>query len=159
MGARQMCPECGSPLDPCKCERTAEPRAWNSTLAAGRKARPRSFTERTRNATARYGPLFRAIRDLPCWLDSVGYRGSGHRRCGPGVQGGHTAHHVARTDAQGLLPGCGAAHDLYAGYGGAETVAEFRAFLDFGGYELERVALAYVRGAGAGLPPRTSARP
>ena len=33
-------------------------------------------------------------------------------------------------DADGLIPGCGAAHDLYAGLGGRKTVAHFRAWLE-----------------------------
>jgi hypothetical protein len=82
---------------------------------------------------------------MPCWLNRMGYRGPGHERCGPGVQGGHTAHHVGRRDAEGLLPGCGAAHDLYAGLGGSSRLREFRGWLEAMGYDLKVVARAYVR--------------
>jgi len=97
----------------------------------------------------RYGVLFRAVRKLPCWLCVSGYTGPGHvAGAGTfGAQGGHTAHHVGRLDADGLLPGCGAAHDLYAGLGGAKTIAHFREWLVREGFTLRLVAAGYVERA------------
>ena len=134
MTANQQCPDCGSPLRPCICNRQKTPK----------RLRSKSFTEKYDGTGDRYGYLFQEIRDLPCWLALANYAGPGHRGCDRGVQGRHTAHHVGRTDAEGLLPGCGRAHDLYAGLGGAQTVAVFRGWLDLNGYRLEVIALAYV---------------
>lgn len=111
--------------------------------------RRRSFSEKYKGDGTRYGPLFRAVRGLPCWLCVEGYVGPGHDpSAGPltlGAQGGPTAHHVGRHDAEGLIPGDGKAHDLYAGLGGDSTVRHFRAWLEERGLTLEAVGLRYVR--------------
>lgn len=107
--------------------------------------RKQSFTERYKDPEGpRYGQLFLLVRVMRCWLDQVGYSGRGHHQCGMGVQGGHTAHHVGRLDAEGLIPGCGAAHDLYAGLGGAGMQKEFRAWLAAQGFTLPQVGAWYV---------------
>jgi hypothetical protein len=54
---------------------------------------------------------------------------------------------VGRLDAEGLIPGCGLAHDLYAGLGSAATRAEFERWMLARGFDLGVVALAYVEGA------------
>lgn len=137
MSATQLCPECGSPLRPCKCQRVKKAPGWRRNVV-------------TEKGT-RYGPLFTAVKKLPCWLKAEGYRGRGHESCGPGVQqgqysapDGHTAHHVGRYDEEGLLPVCGRAHDLSAGLGGRTTQKEFRSWLDRNGISLERRALDYL---------------
>lgn len=84
---------------------------------------------------------------MPCWLAQARYVGPGHRECGVGVQGGHTAHHVGRKDADGLVPGCGRAHDLYAGLGSGTTVRAFAAWMKDSGWDLEEVAMRYALGS------------
>ena len=136
-GATQLCPECGSPLRPCKCQRGKKRTGWKADVVTDKGTR--------------YGPLFRAVKAMPCWLKAEGYRDRGHEECGPGVQmgmysrlDGHTAHHVGRYDEEGLLPVCGRAHDLSAGLGGRTTQLAFRAWLDRRGLSLDRLALDYV---------------
>jgi len=157
MSATQRCRKCGSPLRPCKCKRDRGRSVPNSTLrtrttlsttkplTAKKKIKARSFSERYDGTGEEYGPVFRIIRLLPCWLALVGYFGPGHEACGRGEQGGHTAHHVGKTDAEGMLPGCGRAHDLYANRGSARTQRTFRAWLAERGYDLVAVALMYYR--------------
>lgn len=82
----------------------------------------------------RYGPAFRAMRDRAkagyCWVREMGYHGPGHDGCGPGQQMSEpTACHLGRNDADGMLEGCGRAHDLYDGIGGRSTIEAFRAWL------------------------------
>jgi len=134
--ATPKCGECGSPLRPCKCQRK-KPTGWKRNVV-------------TEQGT-RYGPLFTAVKAMPCWLNVEGYRGRGHESCGPGVQqgqysapDGHTAHHVGRYDEEGLLPVCGRAHDLSAGLGGRTTQLVFQAWLDRQGFGLFEKALEYV---------------
>lgn len=114
---------------------TKRPRRFSSTSFSKKYADPKG---------SRYGGLFLVVRVLRCWLDGAGYFGPGHRECGLGVQGGHTAHHVGRLDEEGLIPGCGRAHDLYARLGGIETVEAFDAWLEETGYGIEETALIYV---------------
>lgn len=109
----------------------------------------RSFSQKYKGDGLRYGTLFVRVRDMPCWLAVEGYAGPGHDGCGLGVQGGHTAHHVGRNDDEGLIPGCGKAHDLYAGLGGRATVMHFRDWLNRHAYRLDDVALEYVKKAEA----------
>lgn len=107
--------------------------------------RARSFSQTHKDPEAdRYGQLFQIVRVLRCWLDRERYPG---HVCGLGAQGGHTAHHVGRKDEDGLIPGCGAAHDLYAGLGGRETQRVFRKWLREGGVTLEEIGFAYVEDA------------
>lgn len=107
-----------------------------------RKPRRRSFSERYKDPNGpRYGQLFLIVRVLACWLKVEGYPG---HECGPGAQGGHTAHHVGRYDRDGLIPGCGRAHDLYAGLGGRTEQEEFKAWLREGGVTLKEIGFAYV---------------
>ena len=106
----------------------------------------RSFSEKypANHPGPKYGPLFRAVRDMRCWLSCEGYWGRGHRQCWNGDTGGHTAHHVGRLDEHGLIPVCGAAHDLCHGLGGRTTKNHFRAWLDRQPKGLDAVGLAYV---------------
>ncbi len=130
----QQCPDCGSPLRPCRCERPTRRRAWNSTLPAstGLKRSP-----------DRYGPAFEAVKRLPCVLWTLAYYGPGHECCGFGAQGGHTAHHVGRLDSEGLLPVCGKAHDMIAGRGGEKEQEAFQFWLATQGHDLHEIALRY----------------
>ena len=109
----------------------------------------RSFSQKYKGDGPRYGTLFVRVRELPCWLAQAGYDGPGHEGCGLGAQGGHTAHHVGRNDADGLIPVCGRAHDLCAGLGGRTTIAHFRDWLNRKAYRLDEVALNYVEQAEA----------
>ena len=129
MPATQQCPECGSPLTPCKCDKPKKPRT---------RLRRRPFAE-TRTDD-RYGPTFEAVRRLPCMLAVLRYDGPKHESCGPGVQGGHTAHHVGKLDREGLLPGCGLAHDLYAGIAGRRPQLAFDGWLKEHGLDLAAIA-------------------
>lgn len=115
----------------------------------GRNAGPKrqSFSRKYDGTGPRYGTLFVAVRREPCWLMTEGYRGPGHKACGLGSQGGHTAHHIAFYDDEGMLPGCGLAHDLYAGYGGRKRMRAFREWLMGKGFRLEEVALGFVERA------------
>ena len=103
------CPDCGSPLKPCKCERGDERRSrYGSTLKyrPGKKLRGRTLEERFKDQQLRYGLLFREIRLLLCF--GVEYL-PGHI-CGPGYAP-PTAHHLGKLDLDGLLPVCGLLHD------------------------------------------------
>ena len=109
--------------------------------------RGRTFTERYRDPEGpRYGQLFMIVRVMRCWLCEEGYEGPGHKvgACARGAQGGHTAHHTGRLDADGLIPGGGAAHDLYAGLGGHGTQQHFKRWLKAKGVTLTEVGLRYV---------------
>ena len=129
-----------------RIERTGKPAP--SAKPKRKKIRTKSFSQKYKDPDGkRYGGLFLRVRVLRCWLEREGYRGRGHPACGPGVQGGHTAHHLGRNDEDGLIPGCGAAHDLYAGLGGNETQEEFKGWLRAGGVTLAEVGQAYVNDA------------
>ena len=153
--AYQQCPDCGSPLRPCICDRDLGRPAPGSTLRTKKELRTRSFSNMFDGRGDRYGVLFLAIREMRCWLWVENYYGPGHECCTKGVQDspnsqhpeGATAHHVGRFDEQGLIPGCGAAHDLYKGLGGRTTIQRFRAWLDENGINLQEVALGYVEAA------------
>lgn len=92
----------------------------------------KGFSKRYTGKGPRYGPLFKAVRDLPCHFCVEGYVGPGHEDGGRtlGQQGGPTAHHIGRLDAQGMIPVDGGAHDLCAGRGGDTSIAHFRAWLE-----------------------------
>ena len=122
------------------------PKKSTKSLKRGSAARKRSFSERypKDHNGPRYGKLFRAVRRQPCWLLEARYRGPKHERCGPGAQGGHTAHHLGREDAAGMIPGCGLAHDLYANIAGRIPQQEFDAWLEQRGETLEQAGLRYV---------------
>ena len=128
-----------------------EPKQLAKAVRATNAPQRKSFSTKypAHHDGLRYGVLFRAVRKLPCWLCEVGYTGPGHvAGAGTfGAQGGHTAHHVGRLDADGLLPCCGAAHDLYAGLGGAKTIAHFREWLAREEFTLRLVAVQYVERA------------
>jgi len=114
------------------------------------KIKARSFTEKYADQDAeRYGKLFMVVRVMRCWLCKMGYDGPGHRMDGSqdlqrGVQGGHTAHHLHRLDREGMIPGDGAAHDLYAGLGGSATQQYFKWWLRERNLTLEQLGLEYV---------------
>jgi hypothetical protein len=112
-----------------------------------------SFSQRYADPEGeRYGALFLVVRVMRCWLCRMGYDGPGHRMDGSqdlrrGAQGGHTAHHLHRLDREGMIPGDGAAHDLYAGLGGDTTQRAFKEWLRTGGVTLEDIGHAYVNDA------------
>ena len=121
-------------------------------MKRSRMKRPKSFSQKYDGTGERYGPLFLAVRGMQCWLEEERYVGPGHEGCWRGAQGGHTAHHLGRLDREGLIPGCGRAHDLYAGLGGALTVQHFRDWLAVRGCSLNEVGQLYVARA-AGINP------
>ena len=105
------CPECGSPLVPCKCEREKKRgmiSRFGSTLRANPKKRLRSRTleEKFGDDPLRYGPVFKRVRGYPCF-GTIYFLG---HRCGPGYAPA-SAHHVGYDDLDGLLPVCGLLHD------------------------------------------------
>ncbi|HUT60647.1 MAG TPA: hypothetical protein VNA25_22610 [Phycisphaerae bacterium] len=109
--------------------------------------RGKSFSEKYHDPEGpRYGQLFMVVRVMRCWLCEEGYEGPGHKvgDCARGVQGGHTAHHTGRLDADGMIPGGGAAHDLYAGLGGDTTQQHFKDWLKAKGVTLTEIGLRYV---------------
>lgn len=117
--------------------------------------RTRSFTQVHDGQGDRYGPAFHRVRDLVCWLATQGYDGPGHPECGPGQQRWDpTACHIAHYDYEGIINGCGAAHDLYDGRGGESSVRHFRAWIEGRGEDLRTVGVAFYRAAigAAGLP-------
>lgn len=124
-------------------QRRSELSRGTSGLKRSKGLRARSFSQRYDGTGERYGQAFVEVRAMPCWLEQEGYDGLGHEGCGPGVQGGHTAHHIGKFDSEGLIPGCGAAHDLYAGLGGRTTAEAFKAWLETMGYELQTVGLTF----------------
>ena len=82
---------------------------------------------------------------MRCWLAIVGYYGSGHPTCGIGAQGGHTAHHVGRMDADGMISLCEAGHDLCAGLAGRRAQLHFEKWLKAEGYTLREIGLEFYR--------------
>ena len=128
-----------------------------SPLRTDRQRQPRSSMPRAKTFSEkypdpdgeRYGELFLIVRVMRCDLCKRGYSGPGHRMDGSqdlrrGVQGGHTAHHVHRYDRQGMIPVDGAAHDLVAGLGSAETQRAFKTWLLAEGVTLDNVGMEYV---------------
>lgn len=106
------CPECGSPLVPCKCEREKKRgmiSRFGSTLRANpkKKLRSRTLKEKFGDDPIKYGILFERIRELGCF--GVVYF-TGHK-CGLGYAP-PSAHHLGEDDLAGLLPVCGLMHDL-----------------------------------------------
>lgn len=129
--------------------RTGKPAPGKKRKKAKRIKR-QSFSQKYKDPDGkRYGELFMIVRLLSCWLCDEGYNGPGHKvgDCAIGAQGGHTAHHVGRYDEDGMIPGGGKAHDLYAGIGGSETVAHFRGWLGSKRVTLKQVGLEYVEKA------------
>jgi len=108
------CPECGSPLVPCKCERERERgmvSRFGSTLKANPKKRMkvRTLKEKFGDDPLRYGPVFEVVRRLPCWANVYI---PGHE-CGLGAIPA-SAHHLGFDDLDGLLPSCSLSHsDLH----------------------------------------------
>ena len=112
-----------------------------------KKIRRQSFSQKYDGTGEKYGQLFLIVRVLKCDLLVMGYTGLGHPQCQRGVQGtgGHTAHHVCQQiDALGLLPGCGAGHDLYAGLGGRKVRLAFTTWCKANGYDIIQRGLVYV---------------
>ena len=143
MTATQQCGECRSPLRPCKCDRAPKKK---------KGIKQRSFSQVHDGTGDRYGPAFERVRGLPCWLLVEGYDGLGHPQCGPGDQRWDpTACHLKKKDSEGLLSGCGAAHDLYDGIGGRTTLKVFRAWLELRGFVLEVIGKQFYREAMEGL--------
>lgn len=103
------CPNCGSPLKPCKCERGDDRIArFGSTLKVRpkKKLKVRSLKERFKDKPLEYGQVFDEIKVERCFgIEEL----PGHR-CGIGVAGS-TAHHIGKDDLAGLLPSCGKLHD------------------------------------------------
>ena len=120
-GASQMCPGCGSPLSPCRCEKADEylapPGALaNSTLGVRKgkrlksstRLRARTLEEKYGDDDLRYGPLFEEVRRMECAGNHPGHE------CGPGYAPA-SAHHLddkGHLDAKGLIPCCGRLHDV-----------------------------------------------
>lgn len=103
------CPDCGSPLRPCRCHRQRKTvRRWGSTLRADpeKKLRTRTLAERFEDDPTRYGVLFDLVRRDACF--GLTYL-PGHV-CGLGYAP-PSAHHLGKTDLDGLLPVCGRLHD------------------------------------------------
>ena len=105
------CPECGSPLVPCKCERERKRgmiSRFGSTLRANPKKRmkARTLREKFKDRPWKYGQVFEAVRKLPC---AGRVYVPGHE-CGPGVAPA-SAHHLGRDDLDGLVPACARFHD------------------------------------------------
>lgn len=96
--AQQSCPDCGSPLDPCRCERDRGREAWNSTLRVypkkKRKRRGKAETKAEKFAREFHSEERVAfVNGLPCcacgrkptrrhpsdnhhvWTDGTGRRG------------------------------------------------------------------------------------
>ena len=111
-GGGLPCPDCGSPLVPCRCERERDGgrkvRRPGSTLRADprKRMKARTLEEKFGDDPLRYGTLFREIRLLPCFGSTYL---PGHV-CGLGYAPA-TAHHLGKTDLDGLLPVCGHMHD------------------------------------------------
>ena len=114
------------------------PRGWNSTLpratkpmnrgkglSPGKGLKPggRLKVHDFRNRKeGRHGPLWEAVRRLPCFLAVLAPEL--HPMCGLGYASGHTAHHVipASLDIMGLLPCCGQVHDVLERFKRQEVV-------------------------------------
>ena len=142
MTATQQCGECGSPLRPCKCNR----------VKTRKRIKQRSFSTVHDGSGARYGLAFLQVRQLPCWLMTQGYDGPGHPQCGPGSQRWNpTACHLGYWDRDGLIKGCGAAHDLYDGIGGRSTIQFFRTWLKLQGFVLRVIGKRFYTEAMEGM--------
>lgn len=105
------CPECGSPLVPCRCEREKKRgmiSRFGSTLRANPKKRfkGRTLKERFKGQPWKYGQVFEAVRKLPC----AGRVYLPYHECGPGVAPA-SAHHLGNDDLDGLVPACSRFHD------------------------------------------------
>jgi len=105
------CPDCGSPLRPCKCERergSTKVRRRGSTLRQdpSKKLRSRTLSERFKDDPLRYGILFEFVRRKPC---AGAVYVPGHM-CGAGYAPA-SAHHLGKDDLGGLVPACGSFHD------------------------------------------------
>ena len=105
----QMCPDCGSPFRPCKCERgDKRVSRFGSTLKANpaKKLKARTLEERFKDNPLRYGVVFNRVRTWPCfgieWLP-------GHK-CRLGYAPA-TAHHLGKDDLDGMVPVCSWLHD------------------------------------------------
>ena len=121
-GGGLPCPKCGSPLVPCRCQREAarpRVRGWNTTLRTDPRKRMRAKTlqEKFGDDQLRYGPLWELVRRRPCFGKSYL---PGHV-CALGYAP-PSAHHLGKTDLDGLLPVDGALHDEVELY--PETVAK-----------------------------------
>lgn len=117
------CPECGSPLVPCKCEREEERgrgyRRRNSELSRYSRLRSRPWSER--RTQLRYGPVWEEVKGMPCVWHLV----NPSHECRPSVRGRHTAHHLGRNDLDGMVPAGGLVHDrLHGRPGDPASMAE-----------------------------------
>jgi len=106
----QMCPDCGSPLRPCKCERgDKRVSRFGSTLKINpaKKLKVRTLEERFGDDPLMYGVVFKLIRTWPCfgieWLP-------GHK-CRPGYAPAGS-HHLGKDDLDGQVPVCSWLHDF-----------------------------------------------
>jgi len=106
------CPDCGSPLSPCRCERERalgrRVRGWNTSLKSNveKPLRTRSLQERAEKNPLRHGAVFLEVRKEPC----AGARELPDHQCGLGYAP-PSAHHLGRSDLDGLVPACGLFHD------------------------------------------------
>lgn len=158
-GASQLCPECGSPLRPCKCDRdeyASPPGAVaNSTLGVRKGKRlksktrltARSFSEKYADDVLRYGPLFELVREMRCF-GLVYARDVPPHKCDVGYAPA-SAHHLDskdHLDARGLLPVCGRMHDQVETFPKEIPLAE--------GWTIEKLGRLYVAKAARKLDRR-----
>jgi hypothetical protein len=126
-------------------------KAWNSRLRPGKGLKPgkgfkvkgdkkplrsRTLTERFQDDPTRYGPLWKVVRVLPC----VGRMVDPGHECGPGYAPA-TAHHLGKTDLEGLVPVCGALHDVL------HQRHKCREWEERAGVDLAALGGKYVKGA------------
>lgn len=127
--------------------------AWNSNLRPGKplgrdpekplrstkKLKRRTLKERYGHDPLSYGVLFEKVREWPC----AGKVHLPHQhRCGPGYRP-PTAHHLGKTDVEGLVPCCGALHDAME----ERTKEVDQALREAGKPSLAKLGQAYVRTA------------
>jgi len=131
------CPDCGSPLVPCKCDRKWKVGRFGSTLKTDpkKKLRARTLAERAEENPLRYGPVFLKVREKPC-AGRVYLPG---HECGLGYAPA-SAHHIGKDDLDGLVPACAAFHDQME-----EREAEVsKALREAGSPSLKAIGRSYV---------------
>ncbi|MFP3947118.1 MAG: hypothetical protein ACLFWG_00175 [Longimicrobiales bacterium] len=130
---------------PCACEREEERgrgyRRRNSELVRYSRLRSRSWSER--RTVLRHGPVWETVRLEPCiWL----LVDPGHE-CRRSVRGGHTAHHLGRSDLDGLVPAGGLVHDRLHGRPGEPPSVAAAELLEATGLTLEEHGRRHVERA------------
>ena len=134
----QQCPDCKSPLRPCICEREDKRRSrYGSTLKVNPKTklRTRTLEEKFGDDPGKYGPLFEAVRPLPCF--ALTYLPSSP--CGLGYAPA-SAHHLEERDVGGLVPSCSLHHDMM----GERTLEVERLLREAGSPSLQAIGKGYL---------------